>query len=444
MTPCGSAFAVYRFTLADSTLLPDDSSGTIDIAGHEFKATVVGQQSSMVDVQIEGAALDIFIPRAILLIDDLGLLRRLAEFLEAVPIAPHPNSSLALLIFHPKKATPCKAILPATVALDRVTGEQRIALEQACGSETTYIWGPPGTGKTFVIAHLIAALTERGERVLMTSHTHAAVNQSIYEAVKPGDTKRAGPLANSDLERDGKIVRIGSVTNPKVPDSVRLDSIVERKAVQIQAEISVLHSEAAPLSATRASLTAQSTEWERLSELTKRGEEAGLRLNEAVTRTKQQLAEKLQALERVEECRRQVLLADQAWFFRARRVDQAGAVLAAAERTYASASILHEEASVSVQRAKRAQESVQEETKEQADRCATLRAAEDLKKELASVNEALSPIEKRLETLAASLDGIEQEVINSARVVAVTLTKCYVGRATSGFPGLCPGKGNFW
>ena len=65
-----------------------------------------------------------------------------------------------------------------------IDDEQRAVLQQALGSSLTYVWGPPGTGKTHLIAHLIAALVARGERVLVTSHTHAAVDQALYAAVK--------------------------------------------------------------------------------------------------------------------------------------------------------------------------------------------------------------------------------------------------------------------
>lgn len=60
-----SAHSIFRFTLADSTLVPEDASGTLDVDGRQFKATVVAQESGRVDVQVEGAeSLGTFIARA--------------------------------------------------------------------------------------------------------------------------------------------------------------------------------------------------------------------------------------------------------------------------------------------------------------------------------------------------------------------------------------------
>lgn len=429
VTPEKSAYTVYRFTLADSTLVPEDASGTLEVEGRQFKATVVGQESSRLDVQVEAAeALGQFVPRALLRVDDLGLLRKLAEILEAVAAGTEAVSPLATAMFHPKSNGACKASLPTTPALDRVTGEQRSVLEQASASETTFVWGPPGTGKTYVIAHLIAALVARGERVLMTSHTHAAVDQSIYETVKPA----VGPLADSDLEREGKIVRIGRVTNPKVPDTVRLDNIVERRAQGIQSEISDLQRKGAPLSARRAELRAQLAEWDRWSELRQRLSETERRASDAALAASQKTTVRSQAGARVEECKKQLERAGRAWFFRASKVRQASELLATAERAFETASKVAADAATAAHAAGQATESLRLETTSQADICARLPSAESLKQQLVPVELELDQIEHRLTELRARLDALEREVIAEARVVAATLTKCYVGDHLNG------------
>ena len=42
--PRNRLYTIYRFTLADNTLVPEDASGTLEVEGRQFKATVVAQE----------------------------------------------------------------------------------------------------------------------------------------------------------------------------------------------------------------------------------------------------------------------------------------------------------------------------------------------------------------------------------------------------------------
>lgn len=253
----GTTQAIFQFIMADGTRIPEDATGRLKTDGNDYVASVIGQQGNLIHLQIEGKALPLHgITRATLIIDDTVLLRRLAETLEEIATTPANIGPLATTVFHPTRAKVGLAKLASTPALNKITGELRQVLEQACGSSLTYTWGPPGTGKTRGVAHLIAALVEVGERVLVTSHTHAAVDQALYATVK-SETKDEGPLAAHLLIRDGKILRIGRTADSKIPDSVRLDKVLEIKARELESAISQLEVKAKPLAERRAKCRAQ-------------------------------------------------------------------------------------------------------------------------------------------------------------------------------------------
>ena len=73
-----------------------------------------------------------------------------------------------------------------------VADGERIALAEGCNAkqaeavglgygaeQVACIQGPPGTGKTRVLALIVRLMVQRGERVLVTSHTHTAINNAL-------------------------------------------------------------------------------------------------------------------------------------------------------------------------------------------------------------------------------------------------------------------------
>nr|WP_083977555.1 AAA domain-containing protein [Herbidospora sakaeratensis] len=56
---------------------------------------------------------------------------------------------------------------------------QRQAIEQALGSDLTFVWGPPGTGKTDVVSCIAEGSYRQGLRVLFVAPTKVAVDQAL-------------------------------------------------------------------------------------------------------------------------------------------------------------------------------------------------------------------------------------------------------------------------
>src|SRR6185503_6732240 len=62
---------------------------------------------------------------------------------------------------------------------DALDGSQRAAVQLCSDSEVAFVWGPPGTGKTVTLTHVIEELHAQGERILLVSTTNAAIDQVL-------------------------------------------------------------------------------------------------------------------------------------------------------------------------------------------------------------------------------------------------------------------------
>jgi len=70
--------------------------------------------------------------------------------------------------------TQARAFVPALDA-----SQQDAFIAAMAASPVTLVQGPPGTGKTYVLARIVAALAAAGQRVLVASYTHRAVNNAL-------------------------------------------------------------------------------------------------------------------------------------------------------------------------------------------------------------------------------------------------------------------------
>lgn len=99
------------------------------------------------------------------------------------------------------------------------------------------IHGPPGTGKTTVIARLIAVEARRGRRVLVASHTHVAIDNALRKALRHTPALAPQVLRLGDGERVAADLhemrkRVGEFhPDPEDPEARPLFTSIQDKAV---------------------------------------------------------------------------------------------------------------------------------------------------------------------------------------------------------------------
>jgi hypothetical protein len=115
---------------------------------------------------------------------------RLLQALDAIESAP-----LALTLFG--KRPPERVMSGLQRDHGALDASQQAAVQLCADSTLAFVWGPPGTGKTVTLVHVIDELLARGERILLASTTNAAIDQilaklSTRQWFEPGVFVRLG------------------------------------------------------------------------------------------------------------------------------------------------------------------------------------------------------------------------------------------------------------
>jgi len=218
---------LYRFDLTRKIPLKDDTNFTISVEGRSIDGSIVAQQDRAVTIAITsdcGATIE----TALLTISSADLIYALSQRLSALRGAEpsaHFNSHLAHRVLNISQLSTAPLQDALTPPSD-LTEEQRAALEGMTAHEISYLWGPPGTGKTTTLAATVYKLFAENMRVLLVSNTNQAVD-GILEAL----CKRVSGKAKLAVP-EGSILRVGPIVSDTLAtnygEQIELDSVLRR------------------------------------------------------------------------------------------------------------------------------------------------------------------------------------------------------------------------
>lgn len=188
----------YGFGLAEPTdKLAAIGDCRLRTAHHEVRATVERYENGYITVLAE-QAIDLAAAPFTLVISPWFLYERMLQVLDELHVDRH-SITLALRLFGKRPYRRASTALQCDH--DALNASQRAAVQLCNDSDLAFIWGPPGTGKTVTLTHLLEELRGRNLRILLASTTNAAIDQIL---AKLAHTRWFAPAVEA-----GAFVRLG-------------------------------------------------------------------------------------------------------------------------------------------------------------------------------------------------------------------------------------------
>ena len=196
---------VYRFGLAEANVkLVVDGECSLRHDRGEALVTIVSVKPDEITLRCPHP-IPAGLPEYSLVIYPWFLYERLRQALDAIEERPEAfGVARALMLFG--KGEPRRVPSGAVPLAETLNDSQRAAVRLCAESEVAFVWGPPGTGKTTTLGHIVAALLAQGQRVLVTSTTNAAVDQALAKLATLDEL--------SARFEEGRVVRVGQTQAP--------------------------------------------------------------------------------------------------------------------------------------------------------------------------------------------------------------------------------------
>jgi hypothetical protein len=184
------------------------------------------------------------ISQCTLFVDNTAMLEALANRLKDIAEKKPASFNLELAedaVTNRSEESPVAEVSPEF--LNGLRQLQARAVRMAAGNRVTYLWGPPGTGKTRALSAMARHFSAAEKKILVASNTNQAVDQVLRQLCDA--LTEIFPPEQVELLEQGKIVRIGKKSDEleRYRKFVTIDGIVERRSGQLHQRKAELESE---------------------------------------------------------------------------------------------------------------------------------------------------------------------------------------------------------
>lgn len=197
---------------------------TLMASAQETLVTITGMDGDEIVLQCD-RQLDLSAESYTLVIYPWFLYEKLKTALHSLLDSERYNVDTALALFGQAPPQDTRSSHTAPSHSPNLNASQNRAVVLCCQRSPAFVWGPPGTGKTTTLGHIVTALLGQGLRILVTSTTNAAVDQALARLA-------ALDSAQEPLEQ-GQILRIGQTRAETFGAS--LQQVVRRLNARTQA-----------------------------------------------------------------------------------------------------------------------------------------------------------------------------------------------------------------
>ena len=222
----------YTFNIEYMPDLPADTPCKLTVGNEHFDVTVIRLDDNTITISSVNKLPD-NIGRAKLDNGSTVLMERLIKRIEDNADSDNPaaNRMLATSDLSLEKAYHAiHSIRNQDIVFDAQNNdEQRKAIISSLNNDITYIWGPPGTGKTTVIKDIILNMLRRDRSVLLVSHTNTAVDGAIKKVANQYNEEHGG-----NEEESYPILRLGNISDSGISERVRIDYHIKQSGKELQ------------------------------------------------------------------------------------------------------------------------------------------------------------------------------------------------------------------
>lgn len=163
---------IYQFTIDNASSLVDDSPIHVAIGNESSQGNIIAIDGTKILISLEQNT-GVEITEAKLIANTWELLDTLHKKLSEVKENKTDiNTYLTMKVFNYIQPS----IKSISVNDDSLDNNQLLAVSKSLGSDVFFIWGPPGTGKTFTLGKIVKLLFEQKKSILIVSNTNVAVD----------------------------------------------------------------------------------------------------------------------------------------------------------------------------------------------------------------------------------------------------------------------------